>query len=289
MNDQEHTSARPERAFDEREAAWHHASDLRSRMAAEWGHDCHHGGPPGGFPFGGRGHGHPWGFHWHHGGRWGRLRHMLLAARFGRRSDFSDHGGEPTDIFDEEHEGRRGGERPMKGHRGGFGGERGFGGFGFGGRGRSARRPFEQGDLRWIVLELIASQPRHGYEIIKAIEDALDGHYSPSPGVIYPTLTLLEETGLIAGETQGAKKLYSITDAGRAELEANAAQLETVRGRLKEARADFGGVPSPEMMRAMGNLRHALQLRLAKGGLTREAIGTITAAIDRAAGEIERS
>lgn len=178
----------------------------------------------------------------------------------------------------------------MKGHRGGFGGERGFAfGFGGGGRGRPGRRPFEQGDLRWLVLDLIASQPRHGYEIIKAIEDALDGHYSPSPGVIYPTLTLLEETGLIAGEAQGAKKLYSITEAGRSELVANAAQLETVRGRLKEARADFGGVPSPEMMRAMGNLRHALQLRLAKGGLTREAIGSITAAIDRAAGEIERS
>ncbi|MDB6076556.1 MAG: transcriptional regulator, PadR-like family [Akkermansiaceae bacterium] len=178
----------------------------------------------------------------------------------------------------------------MRGHRG-FGGERGFGGFGGGpgGRGRHGRRPFEQGDLRWLVLDLIAAQPRHGYEIIKAIEDALDGHYSPSPGVIYPTLTLLEETGLITGETQGAKKLYSITAAGRAELEAHAPQVEAVRSRLQDARAGFGGVPAPEMMRAMGNLRQAIQLRLAKGGLTRESISAITAAIDRAAGEIERS
>lgn len=181
--------------------------------------------------------------------------------------------------------GEHGGFGPFGGGFGGFGrGPRGFGE----GRGRGGRRPFEQGDLRWLVLDLIAAQPRHGYEIIKAIEDALNGHYSPSPGVIYPTLTLLEETGLISGEAQGAKKLYSITEAGRTELEANAETIAAVRERLKGAQAEFGGVPAPEVMRAIGNFRTALQIRLAKGNLSPETVSAITAAIDRAAGEIER-
>jgi len=190
----------------------------------------------------------------------------------------------------------RGGER---GHHGGPGHTRGWqgGGFGFGfgfggplGRGPGQPgRPFEQGDLRWLTLDLIAAEPRHGYEIIKAIEDALSGHYAPSPGVIYPTLTLLEETGLIVGETQGSKKLYRLTDEGRAEVTAHAAEIRAARGRLEEAKTRFGGSPAPELHRAMNNLRAALQVRLAKGELSAEALGVITATLDRAAGEIERS
>ncbi len=162
-----------------------------------------------------------------------------------------------------------------------------------GGRGRGpgqpGGRPLEQGDLRWLTLDLIAAQPRHGYEIIKAIADALSGHYTPSPGVIYPTLTLLEETGLIVSEAQGPKKLYSLTDEGKAEVDAHAADIRAARGRLEEANSRFGGRPAPELHRAMNNLRAALQVRLAKGTLSAEALGIITSALDRAAGEIERS
>jgi DNA-binding PadR family transcriptional regulator len=150
-------------------------------------------------------------------------------------------------------------------------------------------RPLEQGDLRWLILDLLAAQPRHGYEVIKAIGDAMNGHYSPSPGVVYPTLTLLEETGLIAGEAQGSKKLYRLTDEGRAEIQAHASEIRAARGRLDEAKARFGGSPAPELMRAMHNLRAALQVRLAKGELSAEALRAITAAIDQAASEIERS
>jgi|HubBroStandDraft_6_1064221.scaffolds.fasta_scaffold06404_2 DNA-binding PadR family transcriptional regulator len=183
--------------------------------------------------------------------------------------------------------GRRGGRRHRRGHEGaGFGWE--FGGPQGRGPGQHGR-PLEQGDLRWLTLDLIASQPRHGYEIIKAIEDALSGHYTPSPGVIYPTLTLLEETGLIIGEAQGSKKLYRLTDEGRAEVEAHAADISAARGRLEKANARFGGSPAPELHRAMNNLRAAIQVRLAKGQLSAEALGVITAALDRAAGEIERS
>jgi len=156
------------------------------------------------------------------------------------------------------------------------------------GRGRSDR-PFEQGDLRWLVLDLIATQPRHGYEIIKAIEDMLNGQYTPSPGIIYPTLTFLEETGLVASETQATKKLYSLTEEGRAALVANASTVEAVRSRIEASRSRFGVPPAPELMRAMDNLRSAIQVRLAKGELSPESLATITAALDRAAGEIERS
>ena len=199
------------------------------------------------------------------------------------------------------------GDGPSGGPRGGHGGPRdgfgrgfgpgfgpglgrGPGGRGPGGRGPGGRgRPLEQGDLRWLALDLIAAEPRHGYDIIKAIEDAFGGHYSPSPGVIYPTLTLLEETGFVAGETQGAKKLYSLTDAGREEMNAHPDEVEAVRRRLDAARARFGDAPAPEIMRATHNLRAALQVRLGKGEVSKEAIQTITAALDRAAGEIERS
>jgi len=175
------------------------------------------------------------------------------------------------------------------GHHHGRHGREGWG-FGDGHRGRGpSGRPLEQGDLRWLTLDLIATQPRHGYEIIKAIADALSGHYTPSPGVIYPTLTLLEETGLIAGEAHGPKKLYRLTDEGRAEVDNHAADIRAAKARLSEANARFGGVPAPELMRAMNNLRAALQVRLAKGGLSIEALNAITAALDRAAGEIERS
>jgi DNA-binding PadR family transcriptional regulator len=234
-------------------------------------------------------------------GRPGRGRHgfrRALLHRWQRRvgfdpsSPFGPDANEAPDFyyFNEggddmrEHErGRRGGRRHRRGPEGGFGWE-------FGGpRGRGPDRPLEQGDLRWLTLDLIAAQPRHGYEIIKAIEDALSGHYTPSPGVIYPTLTLLEETGLIAGEAQGSKKLYRLTEEGRAEVEAHAAEIRAARGRLQEANARFGGSPAPELIRAMNNLRAALQVRLAKGDLSTDALGVITSALDRAAADIERS
>jgi DNA-binding PadR family transcriptional regulator len=89
------------------------------------------------------------------------------------------------------------------------------------GRGGRMGRFFDHGDLRFVVLKLIAEKPSHGYELIKAVETAAGGAYTPSPGVIYPTLTLLEELGYITvGDAGGGKKLYTITDEGEAFLEA---------------------------------------------------------------------
>ena len=168
---------------------------------------------------------------------------------------------------------RFGGDWDPRGHRGG---------------GRR-ERPFEQGDLKLVVLDLIAQQPRHGYEIIKAIEDAMEGGYSPSPGVIYPTLTLLEETGLVASDPQGAKKLYSLTPQGHAYLEAEASAVAAARSRMEEARRRFGPRPAGEIARAMQNLGAALAVRMSRGPLSTEELRAVTDALDAAAKAVERS
>jgi DNA-binding PadR family transcriptional regulator len=101
-----------------------------------------------------------------------------------------------------------------------------------GGEMMRAGRMLAQGDLRLIALALIAEQPRHGYEIIKVIEDKTAGWYSPSPGNVYPTLTYLEEAGYVTVQADGAKKLYSITEEGRAHLAENQDFVDAVLARL---------------------------------------------------------
>ena len=115
-----------------------------------------------------------------------------------------------------------------------------FGGFGFGGRHGGGMNPDDmragrmlaQGDLRLVALALIAQAPRHGYEIIKLVEEKTADWYSPSPGIVYPTLTFLEEAGYVTVSSEGAKKLYTITDEGRAYLEANRDLADVVLDRL---------------------------------------------------------
>jgi DNA-binding PadR family transcriptional regulator len=117
-----------------------------------------------------------------------------------------------------------------RGH-GGHGRSKGFGFGGRGGRGGSAFRigkMLADGDLRLIVLALLADQPRHGYDIIKAMEERSSGFYSPSPGIVYPTLTFLEEAGYAEATSEGNKKTYAITEAGRAHLEENRELVDTV-------------------------------------------------------------
>lgn len=95
-----------------------------------------------------------------------------------------------------------------------------------------ARRMLAQGDLRLVALALIAEAPRHGYEIIKLLEEKTSDWYSPSPGIVYPTLTYLEEAGYVTASTEGSKKLYTITDEGRTFLESNRDLVDVVLDRL---------------------------------------------------------
>ena len=155
--------------------------------------------------------------------------------------------------------------------------------------GGRAGRLFDYGELRYVVLALIEEKPRHGYEIIKAIEDRSAATYSPSPGVIYPTLTLLEEIGHATVTEADGKKLYAITPEGSAYLAANRAALDAAMARIDSVRAAHGGGLAPEILRASENLRLAFRLRRARGPLTEEQVRKIAEAFDAAALAIERS
>ena len=200
------------------------------------------------------------------------------------------------DKYDDRGEGH--GCRGRRFHRGKFGFGRFFSdhhGRGEFGEGRGRRhfggkpgRFFEQGDLRYLLLHLIREKPSHGYELIKAIEEQLGGAYSPSPGVIYPTLTLLEELGYIQAESSGTKKLFTVTEEGLAFLKENQGIVETLMKRMAEANQIFGDGPPAEFIRAVQNLKHTLGNRLAKGQLAKDEVQAITDIIDRAASEIEK-
>src|SRR5260370_35860538 len=149
--------------------------------------------------------------------------------------------------------------------RDGFGRGR-FGGHHRGGRGARLGRFLEHGDLRWVLLQMIAEKPRHGYELIKAIEDKLGGMYSPSPGVVYPTLTLLEELGYLRAESVGGnRKLYSMTAEGTDFLAANYALVEAVATRRDQARQTYRGRPAPRRRRAKPTLHPGPSVRPGRG------------------------
>jgi DNA-binding PadR family transcriptional regulator len=138
-------------------------------------------------------------------------------------------------MYDESHGERHCGGRHRRGRSSAFGrgGRYGYGGSGdMGPDDIRAGRMLAQGDLRLIALALIAEAPRHGYEIIKLVEEKTADWYSPSPGIVYPTLTYLEEAGYVTAATEGAKKLYAITDAGRTYLANNSDLADVVLDRL---------------------------------------------------------
>jgi DNA-binding PadR family transcriptional regulator len=143
--------------------------------------------------------------------------------------------------------------------------------------------------LRLVILAMIAEKPRHGYEIIRAIEDRFGGSYAPSPGVVYPTLTMFEELGYTTVEEANGKKLYTITPQGTAWLAENKAAADAVMARFGEAAARHAGGPAPQLIRAVENLKLALRLRQRSGPLTDEQLRSIVAAIDAAAVAVERS
>jgi DNA-binding PadR family transcriptional regulator len=177
------------------------------------------------------------------------------------------------------HRGRHGwwGDRGERGE--GF--ERGFGGGG---------RFFDNGHLRLVILQLIADKPSYGYELMKAIEERLSGGYAPSPGVVYPTLTLLEEEGFATvTSAEGNKKLYAATDQGKEYLKANRVILKAIFGRMQEAGKAFGRGRSPQIKRAIMNLKLALKMRMEQGDLNTDQVSKIAEAIDAAARAIDEA
>ncbi|MEG9436892.1 PadR family transcriptional regulator [Edaphobacter sp. HDX4] len=165
-----------------------------------------------------------------------------------------------------------------RGRHGGRGG-RGFGGP-FGGR------MFGSGDLRYVILQLISEKPSHGYEIIKSIEERLGGTYAPSPGVVYPMLTMLEEMGHITGASEGSRKQYSITDEGSKALAENKEIVDALFARIENVRQQSARQRPQQIERALENLRMALRMKM--GSLTTEQVHAVTDIIDAAAKQIER-
>ncbi|MDP3176231.1 MAG: PadR family transcriptional regulator [Phenylobacterium sp.] len=184
-------------------------------------------------------------------------------------------------LFHNHHRRERFGRGPFGGHMGG--GHRG-------GRHGGSRigRFLEHGDLRFVLLALIAEQPRHGYDLIRELETRTGGAYRPSPGVVYPTLSLLDDEGFIqpsAGDT--ARKLFEITPAGREALEREGPAVKAVFARMADAAAQSDQT-GPRVRRAMENLGSALRIRLSQGAVTEAQVDAIARAIDEAAAAIER-
>ncbi|GBU13377.1 PadR family transcriptional regulator [Enterobacterales bacterium] len=155
-------------------------------------------------------------------------------------------------------------------------------------RGERVQRLFEHGDLRRVLLALVAKKPSHGYELIKAIEEASSGLYVPSPGVIYPTLTLLEEQDFLeAVATGNGRKSYQITEAGKVELAQHQAAVDVIFARLAGAARPRGGNLAEEISDAMHRLRSVLRANFMRGDLSGEHVARVNAALVKAADSIE--
>ena len=165
----------------------------------------------------------------------------------------------------------------------------GPGNWGGGPRSRERKRMFEGGELRLVLLKLIADQPRHGYELIRAIEEMTGGEYAPSPGIVYPTLTMLEDMGLIAeAKSKDTKKVYEATAEGRAHLEENGDEVEELLERLEKHGRHRRHGQRPEIGRAIGNLMTALRNRIAHEGWNDQLLDEVIDILDEAAQRIER-
>lgn len=158
-----------------------------------------------------------------------------------------------------------------------------------GGRGeRGVHRLFEHGDLRRVLLALVAKKPSHGYELIKSIEEASSGLYVPSPGVIYPTLTLLEEQDFLeAVATGNGRKSYQITEAGKTELAQHQEVVDIIFARLAGAKRPQGNNLAEGIHETMHRLKHALRGNMMRDDLTPEQVLRVSAILQQAAESIE--
>jgi DNA-binding PadR family transcriptional regulator len=161
---------------------------------------------------------------------------------------------------------------------------------GSGGR-RGRKRMFEAGELQLLLLFLIADKgkARHGYDLIRSIEELTGGEYTPSPGIVYPTLTLLQDMGFIEeAEAEGTRKAYQATDSGRAHIEDNREEVAELFERLTSFGAERTSNPGPAIGRAVRNLMTALSHRVGRDGLDEDLLHEIAAILDEAAQRIER-
>jgi len=198
--------------------------------------------------------------------RFGKLRKLDKIAAMGGWDDFpfGNFGGNFGDFFGGHRRGPRGPGGPRK-------------------------RMFGGGELRLVLLKLIAEEPRHGYELMKALEDMTQGAYSPSPGTVYPTLSLLADEGAIEEQKgKDKQKAFAATDAGRTELEEKADEVEALMERLGRVGERQERHRSPELGRAFANFGRAVANRFREGKFDHATLEEIVDIIDEAAKRIER-
>jgi DNA-binding PadR family transcriptional regulator len=156
-------------------------------------------------------------------------------------------------------------------------------------KGRHGGRLLDYGELRLLVVAMISEQPRHGYELMRAIEERSNGNYAPSPGFMYPTLAWLDDMGYTTVEAEGGRKSYRISTEGQAFHVANSGLIDRLFARLSgSGGAGRHGEPAP-VTRGMENLKMALRLRLRSGPLDPDTADRIAAALDAAAQAVERA
>jgi DNA-binding PadR family transcriptional regulator len=166
-----------------------------------------------------------------------------------------------------------------------------FWGTGGGPRGRARRhagRIFEQGDLKYVILRLLAEKPRHGYEIIKELEDRFGGAYAPSPGTVYPTLTMLEDMGFArANPEEGGRKIYEITEEGRKHLAQHSDTVNDIFERIARFVEGFFDEPMTDVKRAFGGLGRATFSAAGRAPHDKELLEQVSAILKKAAAEID--
>ena len=163
---------------------------------------------------------------------------------------------------------------------------------GHGGRGRGGPfrrgRVFEQGDLKYVILKLLAEKPRHGYEIIKELEEKFGGAYAPSAGTVYPTLALLEDLGYATvTPEEGGKKVYSITPAGSQYLEENKSAVEDIFERIQGFGTSFLSETMMDVNRAFGRVARATYTTLPWQSGDKTVASELKRILEKAAEEIE--
>ena len=154
-------------------------------------------------------------------------------------------------------------------------------------RGRAGRL-FEQGDLKYVILRLLEEKPRHGYDIIKELESRFGGTYAPSPGTVYPTLTMLEDLGFARSvPEEGGKKIYEITDEGRKHLAEHSNTVNDNFERIASFVEGFTDAPMMELNHAFRRLARATFATATSHVRDKEKIDALKTIIQRAAEEVE--
>jgi DNA-binding PadR family transcriptional regulator len=182
--------------------------------------------------------------------------------------------------------------RNMHGRKGWGFDPAGMGWFGPQGRrhgGFRGGRMFDQGDLKYVILQMLDEKPRHGYEIIKELEDRFGGAYSPSPGTVYPTLTMLEDLGYARAQTEeGGKKIYEITAEGKAYLGEHKSTVDDIFQRITDFGSSFFGPTMMEINVAFRDLGRATYGTATRHMRDTELLKKVRDVLDRAAKEIEQ-